>query len=335
MMMSQMTPFGPHGDRACAPDALVKLGVIVNVNARGHRAHGPGDVRELAALAAGSRVVATASRGEAEHALDDLVRSGVNVVAVSGGDGTLHHALHALRRDGRLFHGALLPLPSGTLNIVSRAVTNNARALLQRLRGVPFAATTRHGLDVLDVSHASIGTRSGFVFGSEMVKNALELYDRFGGGYMGLSRFLFEAGRGYVWNTELWKQESWRLVPPRSGVSVDGVHMPRYSAVVAATCELAVAGGAVRALSPSVGGFTTRVVTESRTGPLLKLIPTLMREGDAPGVREFRAASRIELEGAFTLDGETYGASSRDGAGGQRVSVTLGQPVQIVAGIGT
>ena len=314
-----------------ARDAPIDVGIIVNLNAREHRGRGEAPVREVRAWAGDAKVVATKTRAEADHALASFVREGVNVVAVAGGDGTLHHAVQSLRRGPERFHGALAQLPSGTLNIVARATSGDVRAWLRALAGRPFGAMNRRALDVLEVTSPSVGTKWGFVFGSEMVKNALELYDHFGGGYTGLSRFLLEAGRGYLFRTELWERESWRLTPPRDAVTVDGSTMPTYSAVVAATCELAVAGGVVRALSrPGGNGFSARVVTETRTGPLLALIPTLMREGNSPGVRAFAGARQLTLRGAFTLDGETYGTSSRDGAAGEELRVRLGEPVSLV-----
>lgn len=312
---------------AFAPDAPVRVALVANPNAGQLRGRADERVRELSALAGGAPLVASNDPAESAERTKALLRDGVNVLAVAGGDGTLHHTVQGLAK----WPGALLPVPDGTLNIVARAAAADPLEALLRIGGRRFGEVPRRELATLRVGSPSQGTRTGFVFGSEMVKNALELYDRFGGGYAGLSRFLVEVGRGYLFKTRLWREESWRLTPPVRGCSVDGREVPTYAAVVAATCELAVARGTVRALSPrDPEGFSARIVTETRLGPLLGLIPTLMREGAAEGVVEEHGVRELRLDGAYTLDGEVYGASSPGGASGEPLTVRAGPPVRLV-----
>ncbi len=310
------------------PDAPVRIAMVANPNARQVRARTEARVRELAALSGGAPVVTSSDPAESAARTRSLLRTGVNVLAVAGGDGTLHHTLQTLRD----WPGVLLPVPDGTLNIVSRAAAADPEGALARLSGRTFGEVRAREVPTLEVHHPHIGVRRGFVFGSEMVRSALELYDRFGGGYGGLSRFLMEVGRGYLFKTRLWHEESWRLTPPVHGCAVDGEEFSRYSAIVATTCELAIGGGRVRALSPRLdGGFSLRVVTETRLGALLSLIPTLMREGEASGVAERHGVQTLRLEGAFTLDGELYGTSSREGASGSPLTVSAGPRVRFAA----
>jgi hypothetical protein len=345
----------PQGDAppagwapAPALDAPIRLGLILNPAARSLRAGGQGALRALAEAAGeGAPVVETATRDEASLALRRLVLvERVNVLAVAGGDGTLHHTINALLALARergaagepLATPRVLPLRGGTLNIIARGVSptsDGPAASLGRLassmRGAALSRVPTRRLPLLRVDGEGGGdARYGCIFGSEMVKNALELYDRFGGGYEGLSRFLFEAVRGYLFNTSLWKQEGWRLTPPPFGLhlhgprqgllprSIEAEHapprpVPGYAAAVASTVDLTLGNGLVRTLrrAPHHDGFFARIITEARTGPLLKLIPALMREVKLDEVIDEPEARGIDLHGAFTLDGECYGQSSR------------------------
>lgn len=265
----------------------------------------------------------TSAVGELPGAVENLLLAGANVIAVAGGDGALHFVLQELTRRGARWPGVLLPLQGGTLNIVARRL-HPAQSPVEQLAGFPrgagrglFGALAPRQIPLLRVEGEATGTRHGFLFGSEAVKNALELYDGFGGGYEGLSRFLFEVGRGYLLNTPLWQREHWRLTPPPFGLSVADASRERaveaYSAAIACTLDLEIAGGMIRTLRrpPEARGFFARIITETRTGPLLRMIPALMRGAPLPSVLDVPEATELRLHGAFTLDGECFGDSSR------------------------
>lgn len=306
---------------ACEPGAPVRLGLLLNPNARALRKAEA--VRALRESAGGAQVAVTGSAGEVAGAVERMVRSGVNVLAVAGGDGALHFALQGLIRPEARWPGRLLVLPGGTLNIVARELGSGAQAagalgaFVRRWQGSTFGALPTRRVPVLRVESEEVGVRHGFIFGSESVKNSLELYDQFGGGYEGLSRFLFEVGRGYLLNTPLWQQEKWRLDPPPFGLRVDepgrSRTVPAYSAAIASTIDLAIGSGVVRTLrrKPGASGFFARIITETRTGPLIRMIPSLMRERPIDTVVDAPEAGSMHLHGAFTLDGECFGLSAR------------------------
>lgn len=316
-----------------APSAPLRLGVLINLNAKGLKQSGGSAVRAITARAgAEAEVITTRDMPEASAALSGMLRRGVNVLALVGGDGTVHHSLQGLQHGGGVWPGAVLPIPQGTLNILASSLAREgSKNTLRSLSGGCWGELPRKAQRLLRVTGERSGRRHGCLFGSEMVRHAIELYDRFGGGYGGLSRLLLETTRGYLFETELWKRESWRLTPPRSGVTVDGRALAAYSAVVVATCDLAVARGAIRALSPpGERGFSARVITETRTKALLRMIPALMRQGLPPGVSEFPQAERVELRGAYTLDGECCGEPSADGVEGERLTVEIGGEIQLL-----
>jgi hypothetical protein len=295
--------------------------VVVNPRARRLREEGPR--RALREAAPGALWAETSSTGDLPATVQGLLRSGVNVLATAGGDGALHFVLNELTRHEERWPGALLPLQGGTLNIVARHLqpaldpTAHLARFARQAAGACYGALAPRSIPLLRVAGESTEPRHGFLFGSEAVKNALELYDGFGGGYEGLSRFLFEVGRGYLLNTPLWQREKWRLTPPPFGLRVvddDREHaVEAYSAAVACTLDLAIAGGAIRTLrrAPGARGFHARLIKETRTGPLLRMIPALMRGVPLDAVLDVPEANRLHLHGSFTLDGECFGASTR------------------------
>ena len=53
-------------------------------------------------------------------------------------------------------------------------------------------------------------------------------------------------------------------------------------------------------------GFAVRVVEETSPRRLVTLVPALMREGPAPGLRDLPVAHELLLHGPYTLDGECF-----------------------------
>jgi len=313
---------------ACHPAARVRLGLLVNPRARTIRGShlapqlarlvgDPGRVRETHDLASLRRALA--------HL---LCVEGVNVLALAGGDGTVHfavNALLALSDETEASTGTRPPLPrllvldGGTLNIVARTLAiygpppRTLGRFLRYFHDAPLRRVPARRLDMMRVASPQLGVRHGFVFGSEVAFHAMGLYDRFGGGYGGLGRFLGAAAIGYLFDTELWRTESWKLDPPRTPVSLtceDGEReFATYSAVVASTVDLTLARGALRTIRrPALAsGFFTRVVTETRKGALLRMIPGLMTEAKLAGVSDFPETRSLLLRGPYTLDGEIFG----------------------------
>ena len=333
------------------PSASVKLAFVGNPHARALREHDGQKLRDLRAAFSVDqcpRFRLTESLGALDATLAELVRGGVNVLAVAGGDGTLHHTLNALAKlgGGTPWPGTVLVLRGGTLNIVSRTLgpaldpadALRAFVLGRAQSGALLGDVVTKSVPLLAVDHAELGRRYGFLFGSEMVKNALEMYDQFGGGYSGLSRFMFEVARGFAFRGELWQKERWRLDPPTTGARAeDGGHTfetPTYAAAIACAVDLVINGG-VRAVrrAPDARGFYTRVITETRTTQLLKMIPSLMNEGRPAGVVDLAEASRLSLRGSYTIDGECFGSSSHQRRGpAASVVVTAEHTARFVAG---
>lgn len=284
--------------------------------------------------------VSTPTVRDLPRALDYLLfQRGCNVLAVNGGDGTIHHTVNAALEvvdaaSARL--GEPVPLPvflfvqGGGINVVARAfgvhghpVRSLAR-FVQLSGGRSLAALPTSDVPLLAVREPSGRTHCGFVFGSELVLNALTMYERYGRGYTGLLRLLGRAVLGRMLGTAEWRRYGHLLDPPRTPLEVDEVCHPRYAAVFASTVPLTLARGRLvsvpRIAAP--GSLEGRVLTETSPARLLRLIPALVRARCPRGVRDLHGARRLRLRGPYTLDGERVPrVSSPDEAADDRIEV--------------
>jgi len=312
---------------AMAPSAGVRVGALVNPHAgiarKPHLRH-----RLAGLLSPPHAYVETPDLGSLRRGLAQLVvDAGANVLAVCGGDGTVHHVVNALIGLAREIHGdgplppampRLLLLNGGTLNIVGRtcAIHGPPDATLGRFlrffAGGPLSRVPARRLALLAVQWQVGPTwtpvRYGFVFGSEVAYHAIGLYERFGAGYLGLSRFLAELGRGAVVGSELWQAERWKIGPYQEPLRIDGRTYAPYTGVAASTVDLTLAIGAARAIRRDLyqPGFSARVVEAMPAGALLRLVPALMSDRPTPGLVDLPTAQQMDLCGPYTLDGELF-----------------------------
>lgn len=313
--------------RACAPSQPVRVGLLLNP--RAGRARHPRMRQALQSLLDGPGAWAeTWDLGSVRRALALLLcERRANVLAIAGGDGTVHHVVNALvdlTTETALLTGLEVPLPrvlilnGGTLNIVGRtcAIHGPPQEILQKfLRffgGAPLSRVPARRLPLLEVAWNQGGTlvspRYGFVFGSEVAYHAIELYERFGAGYLGLARFLAELSRGIVWGSDLWRREGWKLGPFCGGLTVDGVDYQAYTGVAAATVDLTLAIGAAAAVRRRLfqPGFSARVVQALEPKEIMGLIPAMMADRPVAGLDDYPTAHQLRLFGPYTLDGELF-----------------------------
>jgi diacylglycerol kinase family enzyme len=152
------------------------VAVFVNPRSRENRRN-PGLARELAG------VVGDAGRVIAPMSLDELAAAAVAmramppaVLAVHGGDGTLHKIVTAL---GNAFGDAPLPplalLGGGTMNVVAASLGINTKPA-PFLRMLADAARAGLPLDLISRRCMRIGQHLGFVFGNGLAANFLAEY---------------------------------------------------------------------------------------------------------------------------------------------------------------
>jgi hypothetical protein len=312
---------------ACRPSQPVRVGLLLNPRA-GRAKHGRMRSQLHALLGDSQACAETWDLASVRRALAHLLCAHqANVLAIAGGDGTVHHAVNALidlTRETELATGHAVPLPrllilnGGTLNIVGRtcAIHGPPQEILAKFQkffgGGPLSRVPARRVPLLEVSwwqgQVPVAPRYGFVFGSEVAYHAIELYERFGAGYGGLTRFLFELSRGIAWGSELWSREGWKLGPFTSGMNVDGVAYPSYTGVAASTVDLTLAVGAAAAVRRKLyqPGFSARVVRDLDPRSILQLLPAMMADRPTRGLDDFPTAARLELFGPYTLDGELF-----------------------------
>lgn len=152
------------------------LVVLTNPRSRANR-RDPGLKQRLVACAgSGGRVLAPGSLEELASVAADLAANPPEVVALHGGDGTLHKAVSALVR---AFGPHPLPpiglLPGGTMNVVATSLGLKAKPesfVAQLSRDL----TDRRPFDTIRRRCLSVDGQNGFVFGAGFMANFLEEY---------------------------------------------------------------------------------------------------------------------------------------------------------------
>jgi diacylglycerol kinase (ATP) len=154
------------------------IGLITNPRSRQNR-RDPGRISRL------SYMIGSHGTAEATQSLDDLNRAceefkkeHIDILGISGGDGTLHHTLTALvRAYGEQPMPMIAILRGGTMNTVAASF---------RIRGqssnLLFELVDKHrrgldnAFDVFEREILQISDQYGFIFGNGLIYNFLEAY---------------------------------------------------------------------------------------------------------------------------------------------------------------
>ena len=157
------------------------IGIVNNPGSRRNRRR-PRTARRLRAqLGDDGDVLDAATPEELARALETFRAAGIDVLGVSGGDGTLHYVLTAAVR---AWNPAPLPrilvLPGGAMNTVARGSGVRGgperalrEVLIRRRHGYPLRTVDR---DLLAVSADGAPPRFGFIFGTGSIVAFLEAY---------------------------------------------------------------------------------------------------------------------------------------------------------------
>lgn len=314
----------------------IRVGLLLNRNSRLNRENS-WEERALSLLPS-ELVRATSRLEELDEALIHLFhKQGINVLAICGGDGTLHHTLNALWRLSPTLElnfgpGVLPPilvLRGGTMNILagSLGLEEQPFTLLEK-----FLRRYEHGIlgelpltevPFLEVTTEKWGSRIGFVLGSSLTVVCLDLYDhRFGGGFSGLWRFLQTVVTGFLFKTKFW-QENKHLLEDAPGYLVLDEQRSEALAVVASTIDITLLRGWIKGLIVNAQhpeAFRVRVLDVISTRQLVSLLHRLLLGQGGKGIRDFTDVRNLRLDGDFSLDGELY-QWKEEGEEKQRVDV--------------
>lgn len=267
--------------------------------------------------------VSTPSPADLPWALNYLLfQRNTNVIILNGGDGTIHHTINAaidvVAKASRQV-GVSVPLPrflfvnGGGMNMLARAFrtrgnpVSTLRTFIAKSRGATLADLPSLAVPLLSIWEDDVCVRHGFIFGSELVLNALTMYERFGRGYTGLLRFFGRLTAAYVSKNDLWRRFNHLLDPPSAPLYVDDVVHARYASTVVATVPMTLFRGLINTLpyrAEPGDGLNVIVVEPTEKGAIIATIPGLLAGREGPGTRYYRGAQCVRLEGPYTLDGE-------------------------------
>jgi len=250
----------------------------------------------------------------------------VNVLAVAGGDGTLHHVVNLLvrisdeieARDGmRPRLPPLLVMPGGTMNIFARAFGSKdlplrAVARFQEIfAGNPIAKLSTRGVGLLHIESEKRGKLVGFVLGSGLVVDALRVYENLGAGYGGLGRFLFHAASGSLLGTPTWKENLHRLSRGYTDVALDGLSPERSRAVVCSTIPLTLVRGMMQGMGNpgeplEPDRFMTIIAKDMSDQDFIRTLPSILRKSSHPRIHRQNDVVSLSFRGPLTIDGEIF-----------------------------
>lgn len=305
------------------------IAAFVNPQSRANR-NNPRWARRLAlALGDAGRVISPASLQDLDNEVQGLVAKPPSVIAVHGGDGTLHKTLSALIR---AFGDRTLPpiaiLGGGTMNVV-------ASSLGVRVSALPFltrlAQLDREGRApaVIHRRCMRVGDQVGFVFGNGLLANFLVEY--YAGRQYGPARALWLLGRLFV--SAMVGGPFMRRVFRRftGAVIVDGkaLDFPSLMAVGAGTVrEVGLGFKLFTQADDDLNRFEVLAIHAGARALVFDLLGVRTGRGISPAHALSTVASDLEirpleLDTPYTIDGDIYRAH-------RSLHITLGPKVAIV-----
>jgi diacylglycerol kinase family enzyme len=302
------------------------IAVIVNPRSRANRRN-PRIAAEFQAIVGDrGRVFAPKSIEELDGMSVDLHRAGPTVIAIHGGDGTLHKTVTSL---GRAFGDDPIPpvamLCGGTMNVVATSLGIRERPSVF-LTAIVEASRYDRSLETIRRRCLRIGDELGFLFGSGLPANFLTEYYAPSG--YGPARAAWLLLRGFF--SAMWGGPFVRKLFKRfeGSVRVDGALLERtaYVGLLAGTVrEVGLGFKLVHRADDDPERFGVLAIH----GPPLSLARDLWAVQRGRGVSEQRAfstvASSMDVHSkngamAYTIDGDLYRTQGP-------VAISLGPPI--------
>jgi len=306
------------------------IAVLVNPRSRANRRN-PRIAAELQAIVGSEgRLYAPKTLEELDEVAASLRAAPPAVIAVHGGDGTLHKTVTAI---GRVFGAEPIPplamLGGGTMNVVASSLGIRERPA-PFLTGLTADARAGRAPEVIHRRCMRVGAQLGFVFGNGLMSNFLEEY--YGTGRYGparaawlLLRALCSALIGGPFVRKLFRRFE-------GTVRVDGVALERTKFVGLAVGTVREVGLGFK-LVHRADDDPERFGVLAIHAPPLALVPDFPAVHSGRGVAPRRAfsavASTLDVEPlpgqrmGYTIDGDLYYA---DGA----LSIAVGPPIRFV-----
>lgn len=294
----------------------MRIGVINNPLSGGNRT-GMGEIRKILAESPEAVHSDVRTPREAARALAEFARRDVDVVAINGGDGTVHAVLSVLFHRQPFERPPLLAvLRAGTTSMIAGDVglrgpgAQALRRLLSWARGAGDAVIRPR--PVLRVQAADREPLYGMFFGAGAIHQGIQYYHgkmhplglrREVGQGITLARFLLAAASG----------KSGYISPEPVAVGLDDGAPERrdFLLLLVTTLRRLVLG--LRPYLDTGPGALHYTAVDARPRHLLRVVPFLFRgresrHGTPENGYESRNVreARLELAGGFTLDGQLY-----------------------------
>lgn len=299
----------------------MKVAVFASPKSGTNRRH-PGRLRALedTARAHGAELFATSTLTELDAAIASLTASPPDVLAINGGDGTVHRVLtSALQVLDPL--PTLAILPGGTMDIAARStgwLGRGHHGLARLMQG--GLATTERSLLVAD------GRWAGFLFGNGLIARFLEVYEEVEDPTAArAAQILARGAASAAVNGPFVKRLTRRW---EGEVELDGEVLPNrdWLAVAAGTVEQI--GLGFRPFRHAAAGRMHAVALGSPVARFALELPRVYRRQPLKQAGNVeRTATRLVLrseeEASFMLDGDFH-------RGGKELVVELGPTVSLL-----
>jgi diacylglycerol kinase family enzyme len=284
-----------------------------------------------ALVGADGLVLAPKTLDELDQAAATLRSSPPAVVAVHGGDGTLHRAVTAL---GRAFGAEPIPplaiLCGGTMNVVAASLGIRERPMTF-LGSIVSASRNEHPLETLRRRSLRIGDALGFIFGNGLMANFLSEY--YGTGQYGPRRAAWLLLRAF--GSSLFGGPFIRRLFKRfeGNIRIDGELLGRTSFVGVGAATVREVGLGFK-LNHRADDDPERFGVLAIHGAPLSLLPDLWAVHAGRGIAPKRAfsavASRLDVvpknsDGSmtYTIDGDLYRTEGP-------LTISIGPPITFV-----
>lgn len=305
------------------------IAVFVNPHSRANRRNPKLAARLDRVLGDAGRVIVARSLDLLEVEARTLAAAPPHIIAVHGGDGTLHKTLSALIPAwGERSLPPIAILGGGTMNVVANSLGIRAQAIPFLVR---LVKQTRGGAlpEVIHRRCLRVGDQFGFVFGNGVLANFLDEY--YGGRRYGplralelLTRFFFSSLLGGAFARRLGRRFKGRVL-------IDGetLNFLDFAAIGAGTVrEIGLGFKLLHQADDDPERFAVLAIHADA----LALVPDLWAVRTGRGIHPSRASSvlgsRLDIEPTeantpYTIDGDLYRVQ-------ERLHIALGPRIPIV-----
>lgn len=309
---------------------MKRAGIIVNLNASGNKRNKELSSKIKDIIGEMALVRVTSELSELNDITHEFCEKEVEVVGISGGDGTIHHTLTNLIT---VYKGRMLPkvffMCGGAMNTISKA-SGLKRNQLKVLKRVKEYLQNKIAMGMIKKNLIKIGEKFGFIFGGGLVSSLLNEY------YSGESRGPKKAAE-IVWKLAksalIGGKECDRLFPLLKGVlKADGIvrTFDSLTGFLGATLDEIGLGAHVTYRGGKTEGGFHFLASELSPLEYVLRIPKLYFGIPLKSEKVFdRICGRVEMEFEdevyFIIDGDIYLTK------GKKLCAEIGPSIEILA----